>query len=86
MQLSRFVLPAVLVLGSAVPFVAPAVAQAHEPVRHEAEHHRRHHYEVLYRWRACDPWRCYGRFDCRPDARFAAERLEREGFHVRIER
>jgi hypothetical protein len=86
MQLSRIVLPAVLVFGSAVPFLAPAAAQAHEPVRHESEHHRHHRYEVLYRYRACDSWRCYGRFDSRRDARCAAERLEHEGFCVRIER
>ena len=86
MQLSRFVLPAVLVVGSVVPFLAPAAAQAHEPVYPMAEHYRQHHYEVLYRRWVCYPWRCYGHFDCRSDARCAAECLEREGFHVCIER
>jgi hypothetical protein len=88
MQLSRFVLPAVMVLGSAVPFLAPATAQAHEPVRHEAEHcrHRHHCYEVMYRCRSCDPWRWYGRFESRREARCAEDRLEHQGFQVFIER
>jgi hypothetical protein len=86
MLLSRFVLPAVLVLGSAVPFVTPAVAQAHEPYRHEHRHHHRHCYDVFYRSDACCPWRCYGRFDDRFDAGCAAERLERAGYEVFIGR
>ena len=88
MQLSRFVLPAVLVLGSAVPFLAPAAVQAHEPPRREyAEYHRHHrHYEVMYRCAPCEPWRCYGCFECRSDARCAAERLEDQGYYVCIRR
>jgi hypothetical protein len=87
MQLSRFVLPAVLTLGSAVPFVTPAVAQAHDAPRHEGRYHHRQRdedFRVYYRGDACQPWRLYGCFDDRPDARCAAERLEHRGFFVRI--
>ena len=100
MQLSRFALPAVLFLASAVPFVAPTQAQAHERVRHEVRHHERrfhesHHYRhfshyrrfvvpVFYRSRGCDPWRCYGRYDSGVDARCAADRLVHEGYMIRV--
>ncbi len=87
MQLSRFVLPAVLVIGSAVPFLAPTAAQAHEGPRHEVRHHRRHHeYRVMYRRGPRAAWCCYGRFDGREAARCAAERLRCQGFVVCVER
>ena len=85
MYLSRLIAPAVLVLGSAVAFLTPAAAQAHEAYFPVA-HHQHHHYEVLYRRAACEPWRCFGRFDSRAEAHCAAERLEHDGFRVRIER
>jgi hypothetical protein len=91
MYLSRFVLPAVLFLGSAVPFLAPTAAQAAEGPRreyyeHNHEYYRyQRHYEVMYRRAACEPWRCFGRFDSGHEARCAAERLEHRGFEVCIE-
>jgi hypothetical protein len=84
MLLSRFILPAVLVVGAAVPFLAPTAAQAHErPRREYVEHYRYHrHYEVMYRRAACEPWRCYGSFESCDAARCAADRLGHRGFVV----
>jgi hypothetical protein len=87
MQLSRFVLPAALAMGSAVAMLTPAVAQAGEGSHHEVHYrHRRHEHDfrIYYRRDACQPWRYYGCFDDRPDARCAAERLEHRGFLVSI--
>jgi hypothetical protein len=85
MQLSRFVLPAVLTLGSAVPLLTPAAVQAHEAPRHEVRYHHRHRdFQVYFRRSVFEPWHYYGCFDDRPDARCAAERLEHQGFFIKI--
>jgi hypothetical protein len=96
MQLSRFLLPAVLAIGLGVACLAPTVAQAHEVVhrrahevvRHEVVRHDVHyyrtHYDVLYRCGLNEAWRCSGRFDSRAAARCAADGLARAGNFVRI--
>lgn len=45
----------------------------------------RHDFDVLYRDCAHDPWRVYGRYDCREDAERAAFRLQRFGNEVHIQ-
>jgi hypothetical protein len=42
------------------------------------------HYKVLYRFHHCDPWCCYGCFDCYCDAEHAARHLSCKGYQIRI--
>jgi hypothetical protein len=62
--------PAPIVYPVVRPSYYPPVVVA--PIGH-------HHYDVLYRDCAHDPWRVYGRYDCREDAERVAYRLERRG-------
>jgi hypothetical protein len=58
--------------------------RSYHGVRHGDFHRHHHHYQVYYRDCWHEPWRCYGHYDCSPEAYRVADYLRFRGYHVRV--